>query len=421
MLESLYLRSRRNCLCLAFVIWMVPVSAQEHSLDHKPLQKSPSLSYRDVFESALSNAPELLALGAMSEQSEAYQALGKELFAGNPVLQTGYLDDRVLTDVGLMEFEAGILMPLWRPGQKQNAKVLGQHAESLFAAWHSYVQWRVAGRVRLILLSLQSAEAMLTFEQQSLANSESLEKLSRAMVEAGEAPELDLLATQSMVLDLRNRVHDAEAQLVDAQREYQVVTGLSRIPSSQYKESLAQNGELTSAHPWLSYLRTNVDVAKSSVEQVRGRSIGAPTVGLGYRRERGNRLDEYVDTFGLSLNIPLGKSGAAAMAVSDARRKEAEMQVVLQQARIMLNQQLHEAEHQAYVAAQKLQQTKAKVTLNEQRWNKSKLAYELGETNFYEVLMVLEDLHATEKQRHSLELEIQRRNVEINQSLGVMP
>ena len=412
---------QRFCCCIALTLWMIPVFAQDHAHDHQPLQKSPSLTYAQVFESALASAPEFLATSAREGQAAAYQAMGQDYFAGNPVLQTSYLDDSTLTDVGLMEFAAGISIPLWRPGQKQEVRALGQHVEAMFLSWQTYMQWQVAGRIRQTMLALQSAEAMLALEKQSLANSEALEKLSLALFEAGEVPELDLMATRAMLLDQRNRVYDAEAELVDAERTYQVVTGLNRIPSVPFQEAAVDSDEISSSHPWLSYLKTNVDVAKSTVNQVRSRSTGSPVVGLGYRRERGNRFDQYIDTVGISVNIPIGKSATVAAAVSDARREEADMEVALQQARINLNQRLHEAEHQAYVASQKLEETEAKVTLNQQRWEKSKLAYELGETSFYQVLMALEDLHSTEKERRSLELEIQLRSAEINQSLGIMP
>jgi outer membrane protein, heavy metal efflux system len=407
--------------CLAFMVWMIPVFAADHALDHEPLQRSPSLTYGQVFESALASAPEFLATSARQGQAAAYKAMGQDFFAGNPTLQTSYLDDSTLTDAGLMEFAAGFSIPLWRPGQKQEVRVLGRNVESMFMSWQAYTQWQVAGRMRQTLLAVQSAEAMLAFEKQSLTNSEALEQLSLALYQAGEAPELDLMATRAMLLDQRNRVYDAEVELVDAERTYQVVTGLNRIPTVSFQEEAFQSDEILSSHPWLSYLSSNVDVARSAVEQVRNRSTGSPVVGLGYRRERGNRFDQYIDTVGISVNIPIGKSATVGAAVSDARREEADLQVALQQARINLNQQLHEAEHQAFVASQKLAETEAKVALNRQRWEKSKLAYELGETNFYQVLMALEDLHSTEKERRSLELEIQLRNAEINQSLGIMP
>jgi hypothetical protein len=182
-----------------------------------------------------------------------------------------------------------------------------------------------------------------------------------------------------------------------------------------------EEDEISSVHPWLAYLKVNADVARSAVNQVQIRSGTSPIIGLGYRRERDNRLGDYIDTLGVSLSIPLGKSSVVKTAMSDARREEADLQVILQQARISLNQMLHEAEHEAYVIGKKLAEVDTKVELNQQRWEKSRLAYELAETNFYQVLMALEDLHKSEKERRSLELELQLRIAEINQSLGIMP
>jgi outer membrane protein TolC len=420
---NMYSNQTGRCFlhCLILTVWALPAFAQDHELDHQPLQRSPSLTYAEVLESALAAAPEFLASSAREGQVAAYKSMGRDLFAGNPILQTAYLDDSTVDNTGLSELEAGISIPLWRPGQKQQAQNLGQHYESLFGAWQSYLQWQVAGRMRDAILSLQHAAAMLAFERQSLANAEALEQLSLSLFDAGEVPELDLLSTRALVLDQRNVVYDAEAELVDAERAYQVVTGFNRIPTPPYQESMHEEDEISSVHPWLAYLKVNADVARSAVNQVQIRSGTSPIIGLGYRRERDNRLGDYIDTLGVSLSIPLGKSSVVKTAMSDARREEADLQVILQQARISLNQMLHEAEHEAYVIGKKLAEVDTKVELNQQRWEKSRLAYELAETNFYQVLMALEDLHKSEKERRSLELELQLRIAEINQSLGIMP
>lgn len=408
-------------IVMSMLVCSVVVKAQDHELDHQPLQKSSELHFEQVLSSALSNAPELLAASAREQQVSAYQSVGGSLFAGNPSLQASYISDRILDNVGLKEMEAGIAIPLWWPGQKQQSRNLGQHYDVLYQSWLSYTQWQVVGRLRQVLLDIQRAEILLDYERQSLTTAEALEQLATALFDAGEAPELDVLSARAMVLEQRNRVFEAEAELVDAERNYQVITGLNVVPATPLIETAKSNPEIPVDHPWLNYLRANVAVASSTVDQVRQRSAGNPVLGFGYRREQGSRFDDSIDSLGISIDIPLGKSPRVAADVSDARRAEADMQVAMQQARIGLNQLLHEAEHQAFVTQQKLAESQAGESINQQRWEMARFAYELGETDLFSVQRALQDLQATQKQRHSLELELQTYYSQINQSLGIQP
>lgn len=397
------------------------VRAQDHALDHEPLQKSASLTFAEVLASALDNAPELLAAEARQGQASAYQNVGGSLFAGNPSLQASYIDDRTLSNVGLREIEAGVAVPLWRPGQKKQAQNLGRNYDAMYQSWLAYTEWQVIGRLREVLVALYQAETLLEFERATLAASEELLQLTTALFDAGDVPELDVLTVRSLVIDQRNAVYEAEAEVVDAERNYQIVTGLNVVQDSPFTEQAAPEQDIGVSHPWLSYLRANVDVAKATVDQVRQTSIGNPVLGFGFRRERGSRFDDSIDSLGISIDIPLGKSARAEANASDARRAEADLQVALQQARISLNQRLHEAEHTAYVTQQKLQESRTKETLSQQRWEMARLAYELGETDLYPVQMALLDLQATQKQRRSLEMELQALYSQMNQTLGIQP
>ncbi len=393
--------------------------AQTHELDHQPVAKSAAMTTAQVVASALENAPEILSLEARSEQARAYQEVSGSLFAGPASVQASYIDDQLLDNFGMREIEAGITVPLWRPGQRQQAVRLGQSMDVMLGAWQSYIAWQVSGRVRESLLELQRAEALLEYEQQNLQSVAALEQLANTLFQAGAVPQLDVLSTEVMVLEQRKAIHDAEAELVDAEREYQVVTGLSLRPQDPFIESLPALQEISLDHPWLDYLQANLNRARANVSQVRERSTGNPLLGLGFRRERANRLDPGIDSVGLSLQFPIGKSPTVAAAVSDARREEADLQVALRQAHINLNQSLHEAEHQVFVIEQKLSASAAQVTLNQRRWEMARLAYELGETSFFPVQLALRELQVAEKQHHSLELELQAIYSRMNQSLGL--
>lgn len=409
---------RRPALLLATAL-ALPASGAE--LDHAPLSRSENLTYAEVLDNALSNAPEQLSAESRVQQAARYSDLGASWFSGNPRLETSYIDDSAMSSVGLTELEAGLQFALWRPGERAQAQQLGRHYESLLETWRSNLALEIAGRLRSNLADLQQAEAGLTLEREAVAAAQELLRLTRSLFEAGEAPRLDVMQAQSLLLQQQQRLVDAEAALVDAEREYTVLTGLMLRPQASYREQQSPREEVDAAHPLLRFLQANLDVAGSRVDQVKRQATGSPTLGFGVRRERGGRMDDYVDSLGVSLSIPLGKSAAVASVVSDARRDEADLDVALRRGQILLNQQLHEAEHRLFVVRQQLAVSALRSSLSEQRLAMARSAYELGESDLLAVIIALqESLLATQEQR-GLELQEQRLISDYNQSLGIMP
>ena len=139
------------------------------------------------------------------------------------------------------------------------------------------------------------------------------------------------------------------------------------------------------------------------------------------RRERGTRMDQYTDSLGLSFSIPLGRSGTANAAISDARRESADLEVALRRTQLLLEQTLHEAEHGLFVTRQQLAVSRQRSELADQQLEMARSAYELGETNLLSVTISLQDALASHKELHELELMEQRLISEYNQSLGIMP
>lgn len=407
-------------LSLTMTLSLLATSAPA-ALDHEPLQRSDNLSFQQVFDSALANAPEGLAAASREDQAAQYTRLGDSLFPGQAVLETSYVDDSALDAVGLRELEAGLRLSLWRPGERRESQQLGQNFSRLYETWQDNLALEIAGQVRDSLWALQRADALLELERESLAISEQLEQLTAAQFAAGSVAERDLLQARALRMARQQAVHVAEAALVDAERDYTVLTGLNLRPAQEFSESRSTEEEIDLAHPLLQFLQANLQVASSRVSQVKRQAGESPTLSFGVRRERGNALDDYVDSLGIGFTMPIGRSAAVSSQVSDARREQADMQVALQRGHIMLDQRLHEAEHQLFTAAQQLELLRSQVQLSEQQWEMSRLAYELGETDALTTTMALRELLSARKQLVQIQIQYEQLISDYNQSLGLLP
>lgn len=393
-------------------------SAQD---DHEPLSRSANLSYEQVLDSAMQNAPEQLASESRRNQADRYGDLGSSWFSGAPTLEASYVDDSPMSSVGLRELEAGLQLSLWRPGERGQAQQLGQNYQMVVDAWQANLALEVAGRLRETLADIELADAMLEIENSATELTQDLLSLTRNLLAAGEVSQLDVMQAESLHLEQQNKLFDAEAALVDAEREYAILTGLNMRPTTLFREQQSDREEITPSHPLMQFVQANLQVARSRVDLVKRQVTGSPTLGVGVRRERGGRTDEYIDSLGLSFSIPLGKSAATGAAVSDARRDEAELEVALQRSRLMLNQRMHEAEHQLFVTRQQLNVSGNRAELAAQRLEMARAAYQLGETDILSVSIALQDSLRASQELRELELREQRLISEYNQSLGIMP
>jgi outer membrane protein TolC len=416
-----FIRFYKSTLAPAMALLLLYAGSAWAALDHQALQRSDSLTFQQVFDSALDNAPEALSTASRQEQLRQYDQLSRRLFPGQPVLEANFIDDGPLDAVGLRELEAGLRLNLWRPGERQQSENLASNLSDLYQAWQTNLTLEVAGRVRAALWALQQADEVLQLELEALAETEQFASLAAAQLAAGSVPESDLLRARSLVMAQQQAVYEAEAELVDAEREYTVLTGLAVRPTVLFQEQQSSASEISISHPLLQFLQANVELARSKVQQTRLQAGESPSLSFGVRRERGSSQVDYIDSLGIGLSFPLGRSPAAARQVSDARRDQADMQVVLQRGKILLEQQLHEAEHQLYTARLNLELVGQQAELSEQQWEMASLAYELGETDALAVSLALQDLLAARKNHQAVQLRLNRLISDYNQSLGLLP
>lgn len=406
---------------VAMALLMAGSGSITAATDHEPLQSSANLTYEQVFASALDNAPEALTADSREQQASQYKKLADSWFPGQPVLQTDYINDQALDSVGLLEIEARLSLSLWRPGERQQSQTLAQNITELYQSWENNLALEVAGRLRTALWSLQRADALLALEREALAAARQFEELTASQFAAGSAAQSDVLRARSLVLNQQQAVYSAEAELVDAEREYTVITGLTLRPAAEFLEQRSSADEISISHPLLQFLQSNAEVARSRVSQVRRQTGQNPSVSIGMRRERGATQQPYIDTVGIGFTIPLGRGASVNSQISDARREQADMQVALQRGRIMLDQRFHEAEHQLYTTELNLDLAESQAELNEQQWEMMRLAFELGEVDAVSVALSLRELIDARKARTRTQLLLQQLISDYNQSLGQLP
>ena len=397
------------------------VSAESTPHEHITLLRSEALTYAAVFEGALNRAPEAITRQSREQQSAAYQGLGKNWTAGSPRVSLDYLGDNLFDNKGMQEFEAGLEWQLWSAEGRRSGQQLGQSYQREFLAWQDYLQLLISGRVRTALADIRQAEMLLGKAGDAREDAQKLVEIAELRLQAGDASRDALLQTQSLLLAKDKNLLEAEAALVDAERNYINITGLHARPTFDYREERSALDEISPDHPVLRFLQGAVDIAGGQIAQTKEEARGKPTLNLGLNRQRGGRSEDYNNALVLGFSLPFGTSTYASAQTSEARRDLAEAQMQYESAIRQLRQTLHEVEHELAVTETAIKLSSEQLSLNRQRSQMAHMAFELGEITMTQVIQILQQQQLADSEYQLLQLKQQRLVCEFNQSVGVLP
>lgn len=412
---------------LVMALTFSPVSIEaaepsgEYPAEHQPLQKSTGIGFADAFAQALQQAPEDLLRQTAREQADTAVSVAQRWITGAPAWQTSIIDDRLLTDQGLRELETGLAVNLWRPGERQQARARGSAYEQRSVAMQNYLRWLVAGRVRSSLAELELADLQLAAAVQAQQDALQLLETTRRLQSAGAAAELDVLQAESLWLQQGQRVLDARAAQVDAERGWQVLTGLTVRPAALHQETRAAQEELQADHPLLALRHSEIMIGDSNIAEAERTAKGSPSVSLGVRRERGDWQQNYIESVGVSVSIPITSRAVVAAGSSDARAARTDSELARVQDLRALTAQLHEVEHELFTLEQSLPLAARQHDLSQQQWQMAQTAFAVGESDLTQVILAMQRAQDSARD-HQLQLvRKQHLTSEYNQIIGVLP
>ena len=89
---------------------------------------SSQVTLHDTVQQAVERYPRTRLLEARSAQVEALRRQTESVVAGAPALLLRHQTDRIGSSDGLREWEGGIQLPLWLPGQRQARRAFTERA-----------------------------------------------------------------------------------------------------------------------------------------------------------------------------------------------------------------------------------------------------------------------------------------------------
>lgn len=385
------------------------------------MTRSGQITFSTIFEEALNRSPETRMSDALQQQADSQRALGRRWINGAPALEAAVIDDRLLSDQGARELEAGVAVDLWRPGERRAAQTAGEAYHQRSTAWNHYLRWLTAGRVRDMLAALERADLQLAAARSTQEEARRLLETTRALQSAGAASQLEVLQAESQWLQHDRQILEAQAAAADAEQLYTVLTGLTVRPADPHRETVATIAGIPAEHPLLQLHGSEVTLGDSAIAEAEREARGSPSLSLGVRRERGEWSQPHIDSIGISVSLPLTSRTVVAAGTAQARtdRTDAELSRVL--AMRELTTQLRETARALDTVRNTLPLVAREHELNQRQWEMAHTAFTAGEVDLTDVILALQRAQTSEYDLASLRLKQHHLVFEYNQILGVLP
>ncbi|MET0029154.1 MAG: TolC family protein [Candidatus Thiodiazotropha sp.] len=374
----------------------------------------------DAVKAAISLDPLAQQMESRKSLASARETRASQWLAGDPAFNLKYQTDAIGSDLGYQEWEGGVELPLWWPGQRD---ALAREGEQTRIAAEAFAQSReldIAGEVRERLWELALARSARQEARLAYDSARELEHDINRRIEGGELPRSDLLLAQKEVVAREDALQQADNRVQQAERRFSRFTGMA-VPPPATAEPLAQPGELSDQHPKLQLAAAEVAMARARRDQVQAERFSGTSLWLGGKTTRAASGDDYDSAVGLEVTLPFGSRSQSAPAQAEA--ETALTQALADQDRT--RRELQESIDVATLAYQgsldALRRSQRKQSLADESLGMSRRAFELGETDLVRLLQARSDAMTAHQELEARRLEVGRATARLNQILGVIP
>lgn len=359
---------------------------------------------------------------ALSERAlgDALSLKSKQWLADDPNANLKYQTDAIGSDNGYREWEGGVDLPLWWPGQRNLYRKEAETSLSLAEAMTAAKRLEVAGEVRRRLWDVALAEAERDQAAQSLGTARELLHSVSRRVAAGELPRSDRLLAEKSVLAGEDSLQQAENLLLQQLARFESYTGVGGKIEAQ-PEQVATLTRLNEQHPLLLLAQYQVDKAQTHRDRVQGERRKGPSVWLGAKSTRPVIGTDYDDSVGVELSIPIGTAAHAALAQASAGQALTESIAARDHTHHELEEELQRAQLEQERTAAAYARAERQKRIAEESLQLSRRAFDLGEIDLVRLLQAQVDANQARQGLQLSRLQRDRAISILNQALGVLP
>ena len=387
-------------------------------------QDSGVLSLKQAFEAAWARQPEAQALSVRRDAAAARRQVAESWSAEPPSLELSGRTDSFNRGSGGREYEIGLAVPLWLPGERPRAQALAAAEYSAVETRTAAAQLRVAEAVRGAFWSWQRSRIELDVAKLRLANAQRFATDVAARVKAGDLSRADQHQADGAVAAAVAAFADSQAFAAQAAQRLRALTGGPVPVSATVIPEIAPGEgfeELDARHPALLALADRAEIAREAQGLAGVQRRANPELTLATTLERGGFGEAYAQTVTVGVRIPFGSDSRsrARVAGASAERIEAEAQLEVERERVAADIELARARMDAMRA--QLAAAEQRATLARETRGFFEQAFRLGETDLPTRLRVELEASEAERQAARARIDVAETTSQLRQALGLLP
>jgi len=386
---------------------------------------------RQGFDAAWARQPEGRAAAQRRDAAAASIDAAQRWTPGPPALELAAKTDQFNRNAGVREYEAGVAVPLWLPGERDGAQAAASSDAAALDARLLAAQWRLAGEVREAYWGYQRARIAQQSAERRLANARQLADDVARRLRAGDLARADSHLAEGAVAAAQVALAEAALARLQAERAWTLATGAPALPAKPATGTTAEPlpAQVTvaaqwpeaPAHPALRELAAKADVARRQQALAGLQDRANPEVLVGGVRERDALGERYAQSLIVGLHIPLGRSHAsdARYASASADLTEAQGELALAQERV--RSQAEAARTRVDLLGQALAAATRRAGLAHETRSFFDKSFRAGETDLPTRLRIELEAFEAERQAAASRIELQAAISQLRQALGLLP
>jgi cobalt-zinc-cadmium efflux system outer membrane protein len=414
----------RAGVAAAVAVCYIAVQAQTGDVTAPPSASIP-LSLRQVFEAAWARQPEAMALQARRDAARAQQTAAQAWTPEPAALELSNKTDRLNRNEGAREFEVGVAMPLWLPGERSSSAALADAESAAIESRATAAQLLVAATVRDAWWQWQRARIEVDTARDLLENTRRIAADVTRRTKAGDLARADHHQAEGAVASAEANMAQAVAGLAVARHHLRALAGAASSLSEATgvlaePDPDAASAELE-AHAALQDLKARATVAEGTAALASTQSRANPELILATTSDRGAFDEASQQSITLAVRIPFGSGPRHEARTAKARAEAAEVQaqLALERERLMAEREAARVRVEAYRTQLAAAERRAQLA-RESRGFFDK-SFRLGETDLPTRLRIEAEAAEAERQAARTRIELAAAISAWRQALGLLP
>lgn len=386
------------------------------------------LTLERAFEAAWARQPEAQSFDAVQVAARARRESADSWLAEPPALEVAGKTDRFDSNHGSREYEIGIAMPIWLPGERGGMAGLAAAELSAGESRSHAARLRTAAEVREAYWAWQRAVVEAELGRKRLDSARELAVDVARRVKAGELARADQHQADGAVAAAEAAAAEVGSAQAEAVRQLRTLTGITPMLDAGHMPQpepdpgpAAVDGMAEAAHPVVAELRDKAEVARRAMQLANIQGRANPELSLTTTRERGAAGEDWEQTVTLAVSIPFGGGSRhrARVAEASAAAIEAEAQLSIERERVLADLDLA----QVRVASARTQLTAAerRARLAGESLGFFQNAFRLGEADLPTRLRIELEADEAERQLARARIDLAAAISTLRQALGLLP